>query len=168
MGRPAVREHGQRQRRPSQRRSDLHEWRPTHATRRGNPGTASRGLHKCHPVIADRGGVLPVWKRDCGEDHVPACQPHRRGPDPPAPAVTLRCDAPVLDLDPRAQAVSESEPIAVRQGIEVIDVIGWGRVVMGDAHPKGQLGDALNGLLRYPGYRRDRGFDTHVLAPPHP
>ena len=79
--------------------------------------------------------------------------------------MTVAHDAPVLDLDPGAQLVGESEGVGLAQRLEVVDHLGQRRVVVGDAHVECQLGgQPLHRLRGDPRDRGDRGFDAHVCT----
>jgi hypothetical protein len=74
-------------------------------------------------------------------------------------------DAAVLDLDPGLEAVDEPEAVGRLELVQVAELLGWWRVVVGDVEPERQAVEALHRSLGDPRQRRDRGRNVHGTPP---
>ena len=100
--------------------------------RRRHCRAATRGLHEARRAVLDDHRLLDVVEGD-GREGGGDADRHRGGADHPAAGVAGH-DLAVFDVDPRRQPVGEPEAVGESPRVEVVDAVGQGLVVVGDAH----------------------------------
>ena len=130
----SVRVHDHFERRPHERRLELHERRMVDATGGRERGAAADRLHEASGRAFDLRGPLDVGQARRGEGGFLRREPHGRSAHRPATVVGVtRTDDPaIFHFDPSAQHVREPEPVGGLELGEVLDHIRRRRVVVCD------------------------------------
>ena len=133
----AVGVHGQRERRPGERRVPLDERRAADLAGHRDAGAPARGLGEADPAVADLGLGAQVGHRERLERVAERPEPHRGRPDHPPARVARVEHAGAVGLHGDAEPVAEAEAVRVAQRLGVAELVGRRVVVVRHAEVEG-------------------------------